>query len=294
MVLILAERDVAHGAEARVFTGANTVALGGTGRATLNYVDSISMNPAGLAFSPASILGFSAVGQMAVLDEPRVFDLAAIAVDAGADRFFPGAVVIGRGQREWDGGAALETLTGELSLGFSVKPGELGLGTTLIYSKHEGRGGLAIDKSENWNLRLGALWVPSDWLAVALVGQNLIEPEASTPIQVRTAPTIELGLSLGIGEFFRWRLEMINPRSGNADNRQDVLVGLEIPMLGDFVFRSGYRWLETIDRQEVALGFGWNGPRLKFSYGLSRARPRSNNAEIGALARHSVDLWVPF
>lgn len=148
--------------------------------------------------------------------------------------------------------------------------------------------GDTVEKNEQWNGSLGALFMILPKLGVAYVYDNPVHPSSRVPQALRFLPQQSFGVFWGIPYNARLRLDLVHLDQMNPNQRWDIRTSIESEFGEYFVFRLGGRFDEIENQRFITAGLGFNGPNLKIDYGIEK-----NVWGVGD-AVHSVDLRGSF
>ena len=245
-------------ASANEFRSPRAAALGGAGHANPLLNDSVFQNPSFASFLPV----YSWSGSFKSLGE-------------GRGRAYSLSVLDGRS--EFVQAAAAYTVRDELTalhLGVSKKLAPkltLGIGAKFFYSKAKNR----FENSRN--VSLSATAAPTDWLQIALIGDNLLSPAGTS--QLGLEREVVLGTKLKVNEKV---LLYIDPHAHLAKGLDDTVkstfayeAGTELQVYKDLYLRVGtFKNIAHPDLREKSNGFGygigWVAPRMSFDFAVER------------------------
>lgn len=274
----------APSAFAQRFQGPVATALGGTGRATMDPLESFFLNPASLGFLPPylNLGGHYQSGERPGEGESRA--LGAVLSDGTPDKFIPGAFSYIRDTRKTPTGAESTDDEYRGSVGQIVYAG-VSAGASLHYREHKLKGGPRYFQT---NIDAGAIWAPIEMLSIGLVAQNILSADDKAPVSVRDVPTFGFGFHASYERMFNFRLDLSRPDKFNPRERTDIGMGFESSFENGLSLRAGCNWKETVDQTLLGAGLGYRGPRLQVDYAFQK------DARVDQATRHLVDLWIPF
>ncbi len=274
---------VSYSARAEFFKGPLATSLGGSGRAGLEGIEGVFLNPALVSLiQKPEMIAYYHDGYAAANQHRNAWGLGA--VDAGKDVYFPGALNYIRLR---DTGRSASAANGEawhLSIGKNISDRfAIGLsGYRLIYDLEDGR------DFTQWNASLGFLLLATEDIGVAYVLNNIAKPGSDVPMGLREDMNQALGVFATVFDMARLRFDVARMERHNPDKKLAYMLGSETMISDYFLFRAGYRRDELADQVIWTAGLGFNGPRLKIDYAFEK------NAEGTGGAVHSVDMRVPF
>ena len=270
-------------AEAQVFRGPESAALGGTGVAGLQGSEAALLNPALIPLFEGS--GFDAFfrdGDQDVGQHRQAIGLGAI--DNSRDVWFPGTLHY---LRLRDTGRSPQPANGELwQLGFGEKAGDhfaLGIsGSWLVYDLK------GIGRITQFNYSVGGIYMVNSSLGVAYVLRNLALPGSEVPAGLREDLQQVVGVFAAVTDLARLRLDILRQERLNPEHKMAYMFGFESKTSPFFVLRLGYRYDDLTGQRFWTAGVGFDGPRLKANYSFEKNQDRVSGA------MHSVDLVLPF
>lgn len=269
-------------AQAQVFQGPISSALGGSGRAGLDANEGAFLNPALIPLIENSEM--TAYFRDGSLDNGTHRNSYGVSLSETKDVLIPGALAYVKSRNT---GLAPAPVDGDVWFGgvgylfFS----RLSAGVSLyrVSQKEIGQA-----RSEQWNFSLGGLFLITPSLGVAYVFENPLQPSKAI------LPSLRLKTQQSVGVFYRspflarLRMDLIRQEQFNDDKQINVAVGVETELNPYLISRIGGRWDEIDNRRFITAGIGLNAARLKVDYSFEKNVKRASGAV------HSVDLRVSF
>lgn len=267
--------------------GSVTTGTSGTGRASVEAVESPALNPASLGFLRGYFFGSSLInGQITENQRQEGFSVAL--VDALEATVVPTSLMyLQQTVRQGDvtlnrfrdfrlavGGRWLKSFSAGLSVQHRMD--ELAPATPI----QEGR------TYAQTYAGLGVLWAPNSKHGVALVIDRAAGFNVDTPEPYRLDTQTGIGYNYNFEKFFRVKLDAISA-PGNRMNLAVYGLGFESYLTQFLVYRGGYAYDSGNTGQRWSTGLAFTGPRFSLSYGYTESR-----APV-LQTRHSVDLSVP-
>lgn len=273
-----------HVALAQRFQGPVSSALGGAGRAAVDPLESLFLNPGSLGFLPPYLhLG----GHYQSAEHPTQGKdqvLGAVLADGTPDKVIPGAFSYIRDQNKAASGQKTTDNEFRITVGKIVYPG-VSFGLGLHYREFEVESGPRYFQT---NADLGALWSPIEEISMGVVAQNFLSADDKAPEDVRDVPTFGIGFRGSYERHFQLRLDFVRPDKFNPGRRTDIGAGFESSFENGLALRVGCNWKETENKTLLAAGLGYRGPRLQVDYTFQK------DTRVDEATRHLVDLWIPF
>jgi len=270
-------------AQAEVFRGPQSSAMGGTGVAGLEGAEGALLNPALIPMHSGS--GVDAYFRDGEIDLGQHWHSYGVGgLDNGPEVFFPGALHYLRLRQTGDHSEPVNSEFWQLAVG--ERAGEhfaLGLSVQrLVQDTELGK------RFTQWNYTIGSVIPINTGLGVAYVLRNLAQVGSDVPLALREEFQQTLGVYAGLGEVARVRFDVSRLERQNPDHKLDFRFGFESKTSPLMVLRMGYRYDDLTGRRLWTAGVGFDGPRLKAHYAFEKNQDRVS----GAL--HSVDLSLPF
>ncbi|MFN8945791.1 MAG: hypothetical protein ACK5WZ_14335 [Pseudobdellovibrionaceae bacterium] len=256
------------------FQSATSVGTAGTGRAAIEPIDVISLNPAGLPH----LLGrhFSISTQKNALS---------VAIsDNTKESMIPGGIAYV--QRRLGEAPDINSQDFRLSLGeFFKDKWAVGLSAHYLDIKTEGK------VYNQLNGDLGITYTRNANLGFALVGSDLAPVNKDLPESFQNQAKLGFGSYWIYKSFFRIRGDLISNLTKDS-GKLTYAVGAESYVESWFVFRSGLARDELNEEAWGSLGLGFLGPRFYINYAWEKTVASNNLVEDRNF--HSVDLGIPF
>lgn len=269
-------------AQAELFRGPISSALGGTGVAGLPGSESALANPALVPlYGQSSVDAFYRDGMLSSGEHRQAIGLGAL--DHTGDSIMPGALHY---LRMRDTGRYRLPVNGELwhgALGQQYNQFAIGVsGYRLIYD-------VPTDRSyTQWNYSVGTVYMFTTSIGIGYVLKNLANPGSEVPLGLREDLTQAFGVLMGLGDVARLRLDLARAEHFNPDHKMAYMLGFESKTNDLFIFRLGYKYDDLKFQRLWTAGLSFDGPKLKIDYAFEKNQDRTS----GAL--HSVDLRLPF
>lgn len=270
-------------AQAQIFSGPVSAAMGNTGRTGAEVSESIFQNPATAALAK----GFD--GNFIFRDgywgkNDHESGMAVSLVESDAENFAPGGFAYVMRRRHVNGQAWNEQY-GFGALGQSLSPYfTFGLGFYYLSQKEDG----LPNTHTQINGSVGTLFTFNPRFGVAYVLYNPVQPDEDIPDYLKAIMSQALSVNYLFAELMRVTVDIARWEKQNPDKKGIIGMGTEA-QLGEFgILRFGYEIDDIRKRNSFTFGLGFNGPRLKMNYALVKPM----RATDGAM--HSVDLRVPF
>ena len=261
--------------------GAKSAGMGSTGRAAVEAVESLYLNPASIALMRDFHLGTSYQTGFLGKDLSRN-TYSFTATDASPGVLFPASFGYRMHSLNMAGQSAEEQ---EFRLATGLRLGKrlsVGLGGSYITS--DVGGGRVFRQG---NLHAGVLFaLMSNW-GFSLTADGLLDAsDKSRPEALDRPRQWALGTQYLMGRMLRFRWEALAPLE--AAQRWDFAhhVGVGVLMQSNFSLNLGYSVDDLLGQNWGSAGLAWEGPRLKIAYSFQR----ESRQELGT--RHLVDLWL--
>lgn len=262
---------------AQAYQGAVSGATAQSGRAALETTDTPFMNPAGVAH----IRGYyfaSTFSTGALEPEINQKEYSLTLIDNMNDTLIPTSLGFNETVRTQNDRTDVRK-DFVLSLAYPLGP-KLSMGLGLKYQDD-----FFIDRYRQSNASLGALWMPNQKLAFALVFENLIGQDPLLPATLRQRPGAGAGIAYLHSRVVRMKAD-VNSSSQNSLNKPTVSIGVESFLTQWVLTRIGIQRNQEREANLYTGGFGFLGPKFSANYAFLR---ESINNE----ARHAVDLTIP-
>jgi len=262
---------------AHSYQGAVSGATAQSGRAALETTDTPFMNPAGVAHLRGYYFA-STFSTGALLPEIKQKEYSLTLIDNMDDTLVPTSLGFNEVVRTQNDRTDVRK-DFILSLAYPFSP-KFSLGLGLKYQDD-----FFIDRYRQSNTSLGALWMPAQKLALAVVFENLIGQNPNLPEPLRQRPGAGMGIAYLQSRVVKMKAD-INTSSQNSLNKPTVSVGVESFLTQWVLTRVGFQRNQEAEANLYTAGFGFLGPKFSANYAFLR---ESINNE----ARHAVDLTIP-
>ena len=271
-------------AEAQIFTGPISSAMGGSGRAGIELTEAGPLNPALLGF--ARKLEMGAVYQNGSVDKDKKISQIGIAlVDSGADSLFPGSFTYAHNYSRYSTQNHRGTDLFHLAFGeFLNKKFSAGIAGYRAENKYE----LTNEKTLRWNGQVGLLYLITPDLGAAYVFDNIFRKNDIRVEEDYLAQQHALGLYYRYSKVGRFRADAVYSDQKWHMAKWNWLVGYDSPLSEFFTLRMGAFWKNAEDQRGWSLGVGFDGPNLKVGYSFQKQE------ENGGGALHGVDIRLAF
>lgn len=262
---------------AQAYQGAVSGATAQSGRAALDNNDTPFMNPAGVA----QLNGYyfsSTYSAGALVPELKQKEYSVAMTENLKETLIPTS--LGFNERV----TTLEERTDirkrvQLSFGQLLRPA-LSLGLGINYQDD-----FFVDHYRQINATVGALWVPTSDLGIALVLEDFVPQSSRLPVAVRQNTKTSVGVAYLYRTLIRMRADLISAEN-NAFAKPTAAVGVETFMNKWILFRAGTQLNRETETSLYTGGIGFRGPRFAANYAYI-TESRDNQV------RHAVDLTIP-
>jgi hypothetical protein len=269
--------------------GSISASTGGAGIATIEAGDSTILNPA----SVAHLKGYHFTSALDTWEtssaEDRMMQLSL--TDNGLDSMFPASLFYIQGSHQ----ARTLSPTGEVIKGEEIftKTFQLSL-ANIVY--HQFSVGVSVvhnlmqypDKLYVYNdANLGFLYNPTSNMGLGLVVYNLLGTPTSWPSEWAQKRYLSLGMNYIYEQFMRVRFDVQTEEHFKTQNLT-YMGGLESYLSSWFILRLGSQRSDSLRRNLISGGAGFNGPRFQINYAYQMS-PQDDS-----LGRHTVDMIIPF
>lgn len=260
---------------------AKSSALGGAGRAAVESVDSLYLNPAGIGLLNSYYFGSGyAYGSLSpgVARETFAFTL----TDGTPGVMVPGSLGYRYHRVHMDQQDFKEH---EFRAGFGRKLGNrFSVGAAYTNIRSEGDQGLVYRQN---NADVGVLFMATEAVSFSLTGEGLIKQDAEIPVGLQRTSRWGLGTLFKLEQLLQLRYDVLSPLYAKVrEDRFIHQVGLGLTMRGYFTVNLGFINDDVLENNWYTAGLVWEGPRLKLGYSLQ------NETRAGLGTRHLVDLWL--
>jgi hypothetical protein len=260
-----------------LFTGTESQAMGGTGRAAIEANEVGLLNPASFLFVSGYNLAV-ANRDFSNSDGGSTRNVLLHLSESQTDSMFPLAVTYLKTRD-------LNSTTNTEREDFHFTTGQMLL-KNLALGIDVGKYGYQPKnqpKDSEWDVKLGFLYVPVDNWGFGLVFTNLLVTDYDF-----LKRGVEFGANYLFKDFFRMDLDLTYQLQDNPNHDGVVMLGMEHTFIKQIALRMGFRWDDPIGENYWTLGLGWNAPRIGFSYAYEKNVAKTN--EDG----HSFDLKIYF
>jgi hypothetical protein len=268
---------------AQYITGPVASGLGGAGRGAADDGEQLFLNPAAIVHgSPFTSSLFYVDGYTGKNEHDRHlgFSLA----DNTEELLCSGGYTYVNRRRTFDESESLDEDFHQISLGGYVYK-HLALGMAITYLRTDIEGGSSFDQID---ANLGFHYNPHpDW-GFGLVFYSLASRDEKVPVTIQNHDKVAVGLHYLFKPTLRVRFDIANQLVYNPENKLNYQVGFETRPTRFFVTRVGIDKDDLAERDYLTLGFGFDGPRLKFDYYYRK------DVDYSGGALHGVDLRMPF
>lgn len=262
-------------AGAQTYQSSVSRASGSAGRASIEPIDVIFLNPATLVHLQGRHFTSSV--------QSKNFHVGL--TDNTKQSQIPGGLGYLQGQSDYLGMPA-DNKNLHLSLAdFLTK--QIGLGFTAHYLEttwNEAR-------YRQFNGHLSAIWTPTPDMGVGLVMYNLVPAQKEIPDEFKLTPSVGLGFNSIYNQFVRFRFDV---RTGTNLVADHFLygAGFESYFTDWFIARGGVARDDQASESWATAGLGFLGPRFYINYAYERTLSRNERREDRNA--HSIDFGVPF
>ena len=256
--------------------------LGGAGRASVESIDSLYLNPAAIGLLDRYYFGsgyYSGLSNMGA--ERETFSVTL--TDGTQGVMLPGGLAY-RYHRVGVGNVSYREH--ELRGGFGVKlTKRLSAGGSFTNIRSDAPNA---DSFRQNNIALGLLLGLTPNWGLAVTGEGLIEQDEKLPTELQRASRWGLGTSYQYLKILQLRYDVQSAVHEAVENtgRYSNQVGISLLMRGYFLVNVGFINDDIRGQNWTTGGISWEGPRLKVGYSLQS----EDRAGLGV--RHFVDLWL--
>jgi hypothetical protein len=266
---------------AQAYVDAVTAATGEAGRAAVEVSEAPFGNPATLGFVKGYYFtaGFGTAKQNNMGTNQ---DLVVSVTDSMKDTVVPTAFSYAQNNSRPEGANEDDLARAfKLSFGNQVRKG-FGFGLGINYQDDK----TPLERYTQGNLQAGFLWTPNESVGAALVFDNFVPPNDSTPEPYRLPQTVALGSSYNYRKFLRLKADLISG-TNNDLGLPTLAAGMESYMNRWLILRWGLQRNNELAANLYTAGLGFIGPKFALHYAYQ------NSPQNESLTRHSVDLAVP-
>ena len=283
-ILISSFSFISMPSHAQFLTGSRSAGAGGAGRASVDPIEAVFLNPANLAQLKKYYIGFQGADSQDVSSGQNREASLAIA-DGTPDKLFTGGLAVTRRRVTSRGSTPIEQTNYQVGAANFLLP-NLSLGAAVHRLESDFEGGA---EHIQHNFNLGALWTPFENLGLAVVGYDLLRPSSDIPSEIALQPTVGAGMTLIYKEFFRWRLDITHPLKGNPESDSILMTGFESVLAKLLTLRLGAQWQDVSKQTFLTSGFSWEAPRFALNYAFQKELQPSPGGN-----RHVFDLTFSF
>lgn len=271
-------------AEAQIFAGPISSAMGGTGRAGIDMTEAGTLNPAMLGF--AKRLEFETFYQQGRLEpEKNHTQYGASVVDSGADSLFPGSFTYAHMYSKYPSQNHTSTELLHLAMGeFINKKFSAGVSVYRAESTFD----ISKQKVTRWNGQAGVLYLITPDLGLAYVMDNVFRKNDIHDEEKFLAQAHSIGTYYRYSSVGRFRADAVYSDQKNLPAKWNWHLGYDSPLSEFFTLRLGTFWKNAEDQRGWSAGFSFDGPNLKVGYSYQRQE------ENGGGALHGVDFRLAF
>lgn len=269
-------------AQAQVFRGPISAAMGGTGRAAMDSVEGAFLNPALIALiKDHQLSGYYRDGEMDPGQHRQGWGVGA--ADNSAGVLFPGTLNY---VRLHDTGRASNAANSELihaAIAKTYKDFAFGVSGYRLDTE--------VDNDKDyvqWNFSLGVVWIGGQSYGLGYVLQNIALPGSDVPAGLREDLQQGIGGFAALGDIVHVRADITRHEQNNPQQKMIYMLGFENMVSSFGVFRIGYRMDDEHGQRYLTAGAALQGPRMKLDYSLEK------NLKGTGDALHSVDMRIPF
>jgi hypothetical protein len=137
------------------------------------------------------------------------------------------------------------------------------------------------------NADLGFSYILSENIGLGAVFYNLAGAPDNVPESLRQHRSAGVGFNYIYKEFFRYRFDFVSGPEYHMD-QAGFMTGFESFLSEFMVWRLGYQNDNSLHRNLVTTGIGFNGPKFALNYAYQANTKESKDN------RHSIDLQIPF
>jgi len=260
--------------------GALSAGMGGTGRSAVESIESLYLNPAGLAL--VDKFYFGAAYQNGYLQEGISRSSYGINFSDGTDGvILPGSFGY-RSHKISDGSDDFEEsefrggfgyrITKRVSIGaaYTYLDAEDGAGKEI--RQHNGDLGLLVGLKPNWGL--------------SVTGENILKKDNDLPRALKRQSRVTLGTQAIFKNIVVARYEALRSLYTEKNQLLTHRFGLGIILKAKFLLNMGYSIDNLSEQNWASAGLVWKGPRMKLAYSIQN----ESRQQLGN--RHLVDLWL--
>jgi len=258
------------------YVGAVSTATAGSGRATFDMTEAPTANPAAISY----LRGYFFNTGYGTLDKGNQFYLSL--TDNLPDTVMPSTIQYAQSNQKTATLQDWSAQTIKFGVGNSLSD-RLALGIGINHQIDT----VGAIKYTQTNMMMGTLFNLNSELTMALVFENLLDPDQGTPKTYRLAPSTAVGLSYNYKRFVRLRFDIETPQSSNSFNQPGYATAIETYWNRWVILRLSARKEMETKKDQYGGGLGFVGPKFALHYGYIHS-PQDEK-----LTRHAVDLAVP-
>lgn len=259
---------------ATTFQSATSLGTGGTGRAAIEPIDVITLNPANLPHLQGRHISVST----------RPNTLAVGISDNTPDSMLPGGIAYI--QKRLNETPEIRSQDFRLSLGEFLRD-QWTVGISAHYTDVKTETKLY----NQINGDLGITYAATENLGLALVASDLAPVSKDIPEEFRNEARVGFGSYWIYKNFFRVRSDVVS-NLAQKSNRLTYALGAESYIESWFIIRTGIARDELREESWGTLGLGFLGPRFYVNYAWEKTVARTEIVEDRNF--HSIDLGIPF
>jgi len=253
-------------------------ALGESGRAGIQPLDALFLNPAALALSRSQYEFAGLYRSNAPGTESPTVQWGAAVVDNSPD------VAVA--------GGAYYLSTRQASPSNTINDSELAVATGShaleklsfgVLGKRIGRSNLNGPSWVKYNADIGFLLTPDQNFGVAFVANNILNDD-----DLDLIPQLSVGVNWDLPDILRLTADVSRYEKKNPERKGKLGAGVEFDAGEGFFLRTGSIWDSYAGQRYWTAGLGWIGPKLSLDYAY-----RMNTDVVGDQA-HTFDLRLIF
>ncbi len=236
---------------AQSFYGPEFLGKGKAGRASGSGPEALFVNPAAIT----SVKGMSVHG-FYNRSSSGASSFAGSMVDNNSDMYFTGG--ISYVQQKW--------ILDEVR--YREEEWRVGVAKTFPHLISAGLVGKVFKKTDlgsRFNMDMGGLYAPMEWLGLAMTWTNFLGyllPSQKSEISIAAQYNYQ--------NFFHVNFDVTFPVKNNPKSRFILSMGSETRFKYGFLFRFGGRHDAFLEKNFIATGLGWVGPRLSLQWSIEK------------------------
>ncbi len=251
--------------------GAISSATGGTGRGTIEPVDSILLNPAIVAQLNAKFFSVNYTKNQWGIT----------IADNGKEALFPAALAFVHSETD-----LVNTQQISLVLSKLIAP-YLSIGATISMVDYDQQKVVTDQKYRQTTGQVAVAYMPSKDFGFGLVANKIYSNDIQLDPNLQLQKTFGIGMNYTYLSFIRLRLD-VESAPENKTNRLVYMSGLETYINDWIVVRLGYQNNNVVQKNFATAGLGFAGPQFGLHYGYM------HNVVDSSEDKHSIDLGIPF